>query len=98
MSETNCQNCGEFYWNDHICQDCRDKMLGIDRYKDKRLVSYLTGQRERRYGSSGGYCKNGHYNIIPASFEIAVDNKLYCSECSALICKVIEIEVTEREL
>ena len=56
-------------------------------------VSLLENEDEH-----GGYCKKGHYNIIPACTKLTVNNKLYCQICKTLIYKVILIKRTDEEL
>ncbi len=45
----------------------------------------------------GGFCKNGHYNIIPACTEMVKGNKLHCL-CGELIWECIAIKVIENEI
>lgn len=62
-------------------------------YKTVKGIDYFTIEHD-----AGGYCKNGHFNIIPDGTEMKAGDRLYCPVCDVLIWKCINVEVTEKEI
>jgi len=64
-----------------------------EEYVSVKGISLLEREDEH-----GGFCNNGHYNIIPACTEMVAGNELCCYFCGNLIWKCIAIKVTETEI
>jgi len=62
-------------------------------YETERILFYFNDSV-----INGGYCENGHFCIVPESFEIKEGNKHHCLKCGTLLLKVIKVKVIEEEI
>ena len=62
-------------------------------YVTARGISLLERENE-----DGGFCSNGHYNIVPACTEMVAGKELRCIDCNEVYWKIIAIKVTETEI